>query len=312
MIYIDLKDKEPDTDEWKEWRETCDTQQALIIQKTQEWLIKWANIQQPTKEQLKEKKKEKPKANDKIYNNPVIKKNFYIHKDGPFRGRCAYCETPIIESRQPGHLDHFRPKGAVKDYTNGKELKVTINGTEDLHPGYYWLCYDWKNLLPTCHKCNSPTTETETFGKHDFFPVEDEQKRAINPDDIIDDETPLLINPTEINPDDHLYMDKTGTMFWRSKKGKICVKILGLNLSDLPDTRKMVYDDFKKKTIEYSIKMQDIRSQGINSTPYLDNLLAEVKAAKNGELPYTMAAKLGIEDGKQEALELQKKALDSL
>jgi hypothetical protein len=34
--------------------------------------------------------------------------------DNVFRGKCAYCETHVEQARQPGHAEHFRPKGAVK------------------------------------------------------------------------------------------------------------------------------------------------------------------------------------------------------
>jgi hypothetical protein len=60
--------------------------------------------------------------------------------------KCGYCEM-----HNHPEVEHYRPKGKV---------------TEDpAHPGYYWLCYEWTNLLPSCHDCNAVN------GKLNQFPV---------------------------------------------------------------------------------------------------------------------------------------------
>lgn len=46
-----------------------------------------------------------------------------------FHGKCAYCETKYTEYTQ---IEHYRPKSI-----------------------YYWLAYEWSNLLPSCTKCNT-------------------------------------------------------------------------------------------------------------------------------------------------------------
>ncbi len=88
---------------------------------------------------------------DSIYRDP------YSHEDGNeskvadelakyYYSKCAYCEQfckPDIE--------HYRPKGKVRE--------------DSLHSGYYWLCYEWSNLLPSCVKCN------RDGGKHSAFPL---------------------------------------------------------------------------------------------------------------------------------------------
>ncbi|MEA5404747.1 hypothetical protein VB776_17565 [Arcicella sp. DC2W] len=66
--------------------------------------------------------------------------------DEIYQGKCAYCEE-----RTSIYIEHYRPKGRV--------LKTN-------HGGYYWLCYEWTNLLPTCHECNKIGG-----GKADQFPV---------------------------------------------------------------------------------------------------------------------------------------------
>jgi uncharacterized protein (TIGR02646 family) len=77
---------------------------------------------------------------------------YYLHK-------CAYCETDC-----KAEIEHYRPKKRVTGVA--------------LHSGYYWLCYEWSNLLPSCHDCNN------AGGKSNQFPVRG--TRAASP--------PLLAN----------------------------------------------------------------------------------------------------------------------
>ena len=87
-----------------------------------------------------------------------------------FYERCAYCESPLEFDRYLGDAEHYRPKGSVtwkKDLTSPK-VKARCNlpdGSEIDHPGYFWLAYDWWNLVPACSACNSGA------GKVDQFPV---------------------------------------------------------------------------------------------------------------------------------------------
>ena len=74
-----------------------------------------------------------------------------------FNGKCAYCET-FIGPRFFGDAEHYRPKGRV----TVRRAAVEIKGRP--HPGYYWLAYHWKNLVPACQYCN-------TVGKGTEFPI---------------------------------------------------------------------------------------------------------------------------------------------
>ncbi|WP_314961798.1 hypothetical protein [Bradyrhizobium cosmicum] len=55
-----------------------------------------------------------------------------------FHGKCAYCES-LYASQAPVDVEHYRPKGRVKD--------------EHAHPGYWWLASEWTNLLPASITC---------------------------------------------------------------------------------------------------------------------------------------------------------------
>ena len=73
-----------------------------------------------------------------------------------FNGKCAFCETPIREGMH-GDVEHFRPKGGVIEEDGSKAKYLDKKGVERDHPGYYWLAYDWRNLLPSCQLCNQPS-----------------------------------------------------------------------------------------------------------------------------------------------------------
>ena len=62
-----------------------------------------------------------------------------------YLAKCAYCEA-----RSNLEVEHYRPVGAQRGH----------------HSGYLWLCYEWTNLLPACHDCNS-----FAGGKGAQFPV---------------------------------------------------------------------------------------------------------------------------------------------
>ena len=87
-----------------------------------------------------------------------------------FPDKCAYCERAI--SGYYGDAEHFRPKGAVKAIGANRSAVIPeckfvhpVDGSEVamIHPGYFWLAYDWRNLLPSCVYCNSGQGKNERF-----------------------------------------------------------------------------------------------------------------------------------------------------
>ncbi len=98
---------------------------------------------------------------EKLHRPKTIRRIYFFSRDALFFGKCAYCEGAL--ELIDGDVDHFRPKGAVSDQ-HGKP--ITIDGDEFReHQGYYWLAYDWRNLLPSCKTCNQ-------IYKGSQFPVE--------------------------------------------------------------------------------------------------------------------------------------------
>lgn len=120
--------------------------------------------------------------------------------------RCAYCEVSLTADRYHGDVEHYRPKAAATDrnwYMNkGKRVRGSKNRCK---LGYYWLAYEWSNLLLACFKCNGK--------KSDFFPVVGGRTSRTLIEGCEKTETPLLLNPyKDKHPEKHLEFDKLGAV----------------------------------------------------------------------------------------------------
>ena len=87
-----------------------------------------------------------------------------------FSRKCAYCERKV--SGYPGDAEHYRPKNSVKQRTAQQSWKypsvdIPNPKTGEIvhvrHPGYFWLAYDWRNLIPACALCNSGNGKNDRF-----------------------------------------------------------------------------------------------------------------------------------------------------
>jgi uncharacterized protein (TIGR02646 family) len=98
-------------------------------------------------------------------------------------GKCWYCES--IDPRSDNAVDHYRPKGNVRN-------------SNPPHSGYWWLAFKWRNYRFCCTYCNSiRNSATTSGGKQDYFPLADETKRAVSEKSDIEEEAPLLLDPTD-------------------------------------------------------------------------------------------------------------------
>ena len=91
--------------------------------------------------------------------------------------KCCYCEGKF-EAQASGDVEHYRPKTCSRQ--NQK--------TKPDYPGYWWLAYEWYNLYYSCENCNRA-------GKKNLFPLADAALRARSPEDRIDNEGPMLLDP---------------------------------------------------------------------------------------------------------------------
>ena len=119
--------------------------------------------------------------NSRLWSNDDVKDFLYKSQ----YGKCCYCERKRDQKRE-FDVEHFRPKSEVKE--------------DSEHPGYWWLAYEWSNLLISCKKCNQEYKEAR-------FPVKEKQDRAHKPGDNIEKEDPYLLNPLLENPEDFIEYD---------------------------------------------------------------------------------------------------------
>lgn len=141
-------------------------------------------------------------------------------------GKCAYCESRLDVS-SPTHVEHFRPKTYSQQ---GKERIIH-------RPGYYWLAYDWNNLLAACTVCNQQY-------KKNYFPLTDDLQRADWHRKDLSSENPLLINPYTEDPDTHLIFRREIAV-GLTPKGRTSVEYYGLNRKALLKERQEKYEFYK-------------------------------------------------------------------
>ncbi|EMM5786663.1 hypothetical protein [Pseudomonas chlororaphis] len=102
-----------------------------------------------------------------------------------FNDKCWYCEVSV--PRSDNAVDHFRPKGRVRD-------------AENEHRGYRWLAFEQSNFRYACTFCNSRRKDIEgdtAGGKADRFPLLDEARRVYEPG-AVTGERPILVDPCEV------------------------------------------------------------------------------------------------------------------
>lgn len=136
------------------------------------------------------------------------------------KGKCCFCESKFTANGY-GDVEHFRPKKGYK--IKNKDKKLT-------RPGYYWLIYDWNNLLFSCQICNQKY-------KKNNFPLADENTRAKNHHQDIQQEKTLLIHPCEENPENHITFIKEDVKA-KDEKGRISIDVFGLDRVELIEQRR--------------------------------------------------------------------------
>ena len=152
-----------------------------------------------------------------IYAAPDVKKRLQADQ----HGKCAYCETRFLHS-SPGDVEHYRPKAGYR-----QTATAPVQG-----PGYYWLAYEWSNLLFACEDCNR-------IRKRQLFPLaNDPAGRAHSHHHDEAQENPLLLNPAA-GPDPETqitFVEEAAKGI--TPEGKASVDAYGLNRPELLDDRR--------------------------------------------------------------------------
>lgn len=134
--------------------------------------------------------------------------------------KCAFCEAKPLHVSD-GDVEHFRPKGGTRQ-TDADRLQ---------RPGYYWLAYDWDNLLFSCERCNRRH-------KKNLFPLIDQARRAKTPQATTVDETPVFIDPSAEDPEQYIsYRDHIPVAIGGNHRGAQTIDALGLRRPELSADR---------------------------------------------------------------------------
>ncbi|HEU0246380.1 MAG TPA: AAA family ATPase [Gaiellaceae bacterium] len=137
--------------------------------------------------------------------------------DELFHGNCAYCETRG-DAQAPLAVQHYRPRSGA----------LAANGA--LSPDHYWwLAYDWENLLVSCPTCERM--------KGQRFPVAAKRAEPRTTGAALSSEQPLLLNPRIDDPTEYLLYLDDGTVVGRGERALTTIDILGLNRAELVSDR---------------------------------------------------------------------------
>lgn len=170
-------------------------------------------------------------------------------------GKCAYCEGRY-NGGEFGDAEHYRPKGEV---TEGRRCIE--------HPGYFWLSYEWHNLLLSCKKCNSAHPDQDQSessrkvshpGKLCEFPVSASRltSPSADPERWIEEllaEKPMLLNPYFDNPCDHFEALKDGWLWHKTERGEATIAVCHLNRRELREDRKSAEANVKGRATNFLI-----------------------------------------------------------
>ena len=164
-----------------------------------------------------------------------------------YRQKCGYCETHESAGASL-RVDHYRPKAGVKDAPE--------------HDGYYWLAYEWSNLVLSCEKCNGRKLHN--------FPLQNEANRVSEPTfgldgfptneccradrEILRSEHPLLLNPELDDPHEHLIFLPNGIVDAKTVHGSKSIELYFLGRDELIKNRKNMTDDVLEKLKKHLLK----------------------------------------------------------
>lgn len=179
---------------------------------------------------------------DPYYNTKEFEVRYELRK--LYHNKCAYCESREYKP----DVEHFRPKKTVSvQQRNGH--------------GYYWLCFNWSNLLPACSGCNSKSGKWSKFpilGKRITSPPFNSCINLIDSDcllksDYLQSEIPLLLNPELEAPEPYLKLSWNGKfegVDGKGGKGWKSIETYDLNRGNLIAARADIIDLCKVKIEE--------------------------------------------------------------
>lgn len=236
---IRVETEGPVGDAYAAWREKARKAREDLIKEWQEWKASKARGDECAK----------PEPKQRIWKEL---KELFINKI--FHDKCAYCEGRT-KAQNPLDVEHYRPKMAVTD--DRRPLPD--------HDGYYWLAYEWFNLILSCRNCNSNHSSSDKGkkvthpGKFNEFRVRGSRtvEPSADPDawrDELRSEQPLLLNPYDgdDDPAKHIAFDENGVPYPKdgSERGRETIKVCHLYRIELVEARLAAQSNLRDRLIE--------------------------------------------------------------
>lgn len=237
-----------------------------------------------------------------------------------FHGKCAYCESRIT-AIYSGDVEHFRPKGEIKEAVNSK-------------PGYYWLAAEWNNLLFACPFCNQTNTheiidggivKEVVLGKLNQFPLISETYRLSHThgnmyftDKIayqrafeLEESERLLLNPCVDNDverffkyeDDGAIVINDGLNLIEQQKSEISIRVYALHRLNLSQAR-------RERIIQIKAQIKRVEQAIKNFNDHIDDVVEEKRIWFEGILREEMKILKRFKNSDQEYAGLARHIID--
>ena len=215
----------------------------------------------------------------------------YYYRDGcrpllevSYYHKCGLCETKV-GAATVGRVDHYRPKKRVHGLV--------------MHKGYYWLGYEWSNLIFICDRCNNK--------KFDHFPIEDESHRLSSPPvlgngdidffsfvldtAILQNERALILHPELDTPEKHFIFLPNGEIKGITNNGKTTIEKCGLNRQELTLARKKKIDKIHRRLHNCLSRFE---KQIISKPTFLSHLTEIFEDVREMKFPSEEYSRLGF------------------
>ncbi|MGE7588552.1 AAA family ATPase [Peribacillus sp. NPDC101480] len=175
-----------------------------------------------------------------------------------FNYKCAYCESKLDFGSD---IDNYRPKSGARnsDGTVSKEH-------------YWWLKFEWDNLLPVCIECNA--------NKSNRFPV---LSKRVDPGTFeykeLANELPSLFHPYYDDSEKYLLYSEDGYIYSDNQRALITIETLNLNRISLVDQRRKEYRMLHAKwTMLVDCYSRTLNKNSIENTLLLEKMILEIKS----------------------------------
>ena len=210
---------------------------------------------------------------------PALRKAFF--------GKCWYTESP--QEGTDVDVDHYRPKKRVAMANKGQEI----------HPGYWWLAFSPENFRYSCIVANRRRRDVQTGivgGKADYFPLWNEKKRALAPEDDISEEEPLLLDPCKPGDvglityrDDGEAMPRISENESKKafKRAAVSINLYHLNHTDFVKARVRLREKLVELVREAKRAFDKLDSgDAFHATTY-ENAISELRQMRKEDAPYS-------------------------